>query len=355
MTPEKRRRLWLVVKSLFAVAIVAGVARHFARILGDSQFDLSRLSVRFHLLVPAGLLYLLAHCCWATFWLRLLHGQGIRVSWFAGLRAYFVSQFGKYVPGKAWVIVMRVRMLRHDAHAHAIPVAITATYETLCSMAAGALLGVLMLPYLGVLPVELSGQTSALVAMAALPVGLGVLNKFAARVVAKRRGPDARPLPAPSVFLLAQGLLHGACGHCLLGLSLGLTIAAFVPDAAPVAETYAADLGASAVSYVAGFVVLFAPGGLGAREGVMQLALTPRFAEALGAKEAAALAVIIALMLRLVWTVAEILLALTLYFFHPPAAPIPHHTHHPELLDPAQGPSSTARLEPSPEALRHAP
>ncbi len=87
--------------------------------------------------------------------------KGVQVSWYAGLRAYFVSQLGKYVPGKAWVILMRVGMLRHDAHAHPIPVAVTATYETLCSMAAGALLGVLLLPQLGVLPVEVSGKTTA--------------------------------------------------------------------------------------------------------------------------------------------------------------------------------------------------
>jgi hypothetical protein len=221
---------------------------------------------------------------------------------------------------------MRIRMLRHDAHAHPIPVAVTATYETLCSMAAGALLGVLLLPQVGVLPVEVSSKTTVLIAMAALPVALGVLNKFAARVVAKRRGPDARPLPAPRVRLLAQGLLHGACGHCLLGLSLGLTIAALVPGAAPLAETYPADLGANAVSYVAGFVVVVTPGGLGAREFVLKLALTPRFAGEVGSEQAAALAVVVALMLRLVWTVAEVALALVLYFIHPTVTP--HHGHH---------------------------
>jgi hypothetical protein len=267
---------------------------------------------------------------------RLLHGQGIRVSWFAGLRAYYVSQLGKYVPGKAWVILMRVGMLRHDAHAHPIPVAITATYETLCSMAAGALIGVLLLPQLGVLPVEVSSQTTALMAMAALPVGLGVLNKLAARVVAKRRGPDAPPLPAPSVFLLAQGLVHGACGHCLLGLSLGLTVASVVPDAPGAFETYPIDLGANAIAYVAGFLVVVTPGGLGARELVLSAALAPRFASALGPGDAVALAIVVALLLRLTWTVAEVVLASVLYFFPPPAAPIPHHTHHPELLEPGE-------------------
>ncbi|HSQ58651.1 MAG TPA: lysylphosphatidylglycerol synthase domain-containing protein, partial [Gemmata sp.] len=242
MSHELRKTIWKVVKTALAVAILIGVSKYFADILGDSQFDIRRLSPRLELLVPAGLLYLFAHCFWASFWVRLLHGQGVHVSWYAGMRAYFVSQFGKYVPGKAWVILMRVGMLRHDAHAHPLPVAVTGVYETLSSMAAGALLAVGMLPYLGVLPVELSQQTIVLFCVGALPVTLGVLNHLAARWIAKRRGPDARSLPAPSMLLLAQGLLHGACGHCLLGISLGLTILAVVPDAASIAETYPADL-----------------------------------------------------------------------------------------------------------------
>ena len=32
-----------------------------------------------------------------------------------GLRGYFVSQFGKYVPGKVWVIFIRVAMLGRTA------------------------------------------------------------------------------------------------------------------------------------------------------------------------------------------------------------------------------------------------
>jgi len=237
-----------------------------------------------------------------------------------------------------------VSMLRHDAHAHPIPVAVTAVYETLCSMAAGALIAVLLLPQLGVLPVEVSSRTSALVAVAALPVALGVLNKLAARIVAKKRGPQARSLPAPSVFLLAQGLIHGAAGHCLLGLSLGLTVMAVLPDAPGPAETYPADLGANALAYVAGFIVVVAPGGLGARELVLATALTPRFVGVATGQDPAALAIVVALLLRFVSTVAEVLVAVPLYFFPPPAAPIPHHTHHPELLDPPAAP------EPPPHA-----
>jgi hypothetical protein len=333
MSQGKRRHIWFALKTLLAIAIIVGVARYFARVLDDPALGRVQFTVRFELLVPAGLLYLMAHCCWGSFWVRLLHGQHIQVTWYTGLRCYFVSQFGKYVPGKAWTILMRVGMLRHEAHAHPIPVAVTATYETLSSMAAGSLLAVLLLPYLGVLPVELSGRTTALIAIAALPVGLGVLNKVAARIAKTRRGPDARPLPAPKLRLLVQGLLHGACGWCLLGLSLALVIRAVVPDMPPLADTYPADLGAVTVSYVAGFVILVAPGGLGVREWVLQVTLAPRFVEPLGSPAAAAMAVIIALILRLTWTVAEVALALTLYFIHPrpvqPAHPAPGHATDP--------------------------
>jgi len=331
MSPEKRKRMWVAVKTILALAIVAYVARYFVNILGRVELGAISFAVRYELLAPAGLLYLLAHCCWATFWVRLLHGQGIHVSWYLGMRTYFVSQFGKYIPGKAWVVLMRVDMLRHHG-GHPLPVAVTATYETLSSMAAGALLGVLMLPYLGVLPGVVSLPVVAFVAVAGVPVGLGFLNKLAARVAAKRRGPNARPLPAPSVFLLLQGLLHGACGHCLLGLSLGLTVLAVVPDATFTLESYPADLGAVSLSYVAGFVAIVVPGGFGAREGMLQVLITTRFVEGFGTEPAAALAVVVALVLRLVWTVAEVLLGLTLYFI--PPTPPEHHTKHTESAQP---------------------
>jgi glycosyltransferase 2 family protein len=83
------------------------------------------------------------------------------------------------------------------------------------------------------------------------------------------------------------------------------------------AQNYAADLGAVALSYVAGFVVLIAPGGLGVRELILQETLAPQFVPMLGTQTAAGLAVIIALLLRLCWTVAEIVVALALYFIHP--------------------------------------
>ncbi len=154
--------------------------------------------------------------------------------------------------------------------------------------------------------------------MAALPLGLGVLNRFAARIARKKRGPDARPLPAPSVWLLAQGLLHGAAGYCLLALSLGCAIRGLAPgvvDWGP--EAFTTDLAAVALCYVAGFVVVVAPGGLGAREFVLKWALAPQFVAALGEKQAGEVAILIALALRLTWTAAEVVAGVVLYAMKP--------------------------------------
>src|SRR5439155_25730762 len=102
----------------------------------------------------------------------------------------------------------------------------------------------LLLPWIGVMPRELSENIEFVFAIAAAPVILGVLNKLAARRIARMRGPDAPPLPSPPLGLLLQGLLHGAFGWCLLGISLALAIQAVAPEPPAVSfDAFLADLG----------------------------------------------------------------------------------------------------------------
>ena len=324
MAPATRRRLWLLVKTCLAAAIVVGVGRQFARTLSAPELHPYPFALRVEYLLPATVLYFLAHACWAGFWVRLLRSQGVRVGFWTGWRAYVVSQLGKYVPGKALVIVLRVVLLQGAPGARPLAVGVTATYETLTSMAAGALIGVALLPSLGVLPDEVSGKAFLLLAVGGLPVVLGLVNKLAARRAARLRVPDAPPLPSPPLGLLAQGLLHGAAGWCLLALSLALTIRAVAPDPPEWAwDDFRADLAAVAISYVVGFVILVAPGGLGAREGILQLLLAPRFAAGMEPKLASALAVVVSVVLRVAWSGPEVLIAAWLYYRRPKPSPPP--------------------------------
>ena len=312
------RRGW---KPALALLILVLVARHFLRILSQPELDPYPFRLRVPFLIPAAMLYLGAHTCWAWFWVRLLRSQGVQVRFADGLRAYFVSQFGKYIPGKAWVILIRVVMLRSATGGTPLVVGITATYETLTSMGAGALVGMLLLPWVGVVPKELSDNFALVIAVAAMPLVLGALNKLAARRIAKLRGPDAPPLPSPPLTLLVQGLLHGVAGWCLLGLGLGFAIQAVAVDPPEASlDAYLADTGAMSLAYVAGFFVLVAPGGLGIREVILQYALSPRFTPALGEALANAQAVVVSLVLRLCWTLAE-LAFMGLFFLRRKPAP----------------------------------
>jgi hypothetical protein len=189
-------------------------------------------------------------------------------------------------------------------------------------MAAGALVAAALLPQLGVLPEAISPNVGFVVALALLPLALAVLNKLAARRVARLRGPGGVPFPSPPLGLLAQGMVHGVVGWVLLGLCVSLGVAAVAPGDPGwhPAEPFAADVGAMALAYVSGFFVLVAPGGLGVRELLLEATLGPRFSADLGAEVAAGLAVVIALVLRFAWTLAEVVVAVGLYFLCPPPA-----------------------------------
>jgi hypothetical protein len=303
--PTWIKRFW---KPVLALLIIVLVARHFIRILSRPELAPYPFALRLEYLIPCGSLYLLAHSCWAWFWVRLMRSQGMQVYYLDGLRAYFVSQLGKYVPGKFAAIAIRMAMLHKQTGGKPLRIGVTATYETLTTMSAGSILGLLLLPRLGVMPRELSENIEIVFAIAALPAVLGVLHKLAARRIAKMRGPDAPPLPSPPLFLLFQGLLQGAFSWCLLGVSLGLAIQAVAPEPPSVSLDHClADLGAVTLSYVAGFFVLVAPGGLGVREAILQYALTPRFEPVLGESLAMAQAAVVALVLRLTWTIFELL------------------------------------------------
>lgn len=300
------RRVWAVAKYALAAAVVAGVALYFYRILTNPAFKNTGFVLRAGHLVPAGLLYLATHTLWGTFWWQLLRSQHAHVSWAVGMRAYFLSQLGKYVPGKVWVIVLRMSLLGGVVPRRVV--AITGVYETLTSMAAGGVIGAALFPYLaggqGVIP----GGAVALGSIALVPLLALGLNRFAARLVAKRKEPGAPPLPVPPVWLLAVGLVQASVGWCFLALSLGLVLRGIAPNPPAWGGTeFIQELAATAVMYVAGFVVLFAPGGVGARELVLQQALTPVL-KPLAGDGAIGLAAIVALLLRFVWTVAELVM-----------------------------------------------
>lgn len=304
------RRIWQIFKTILALVIVIAVSRNFYRLLSaDALENLSR-QPDWVWCTLAGLLYLAAHTLWGTFWVQLLWQQGAQLRWTEGIRIYFISQFGKYVPGKAWVIFLRIVLLRGHQYSPTM-IGLTATYETLTNMAAGAALAVVLLPWAGVVGDISLGRTLVLGALGLLPLGLVVLHRVTLRLAKKAM--DSQHYRGPSFQLILRGFAQAVFGWALLALSLTCLCEAWPATSLPWSrDVYLSQMVAVCLSYVIGFVVLITPGGLGAREAILQQILEHQW---ILLESPASTAAFMAVMLRLTWTVAEVLLAGSLWLY----------------------------------------
>ncbi|HKB39299.1 MAG TPA: hypothetical protein VKD72_22870, partial [Gemmataceae bacterium] len=232
------KRWWPVVKLLVAAVVLAAVGWSFARDL--SSPTLWQRSFQPGWLVVSGVLYLLGLGFWALYWQRLLVRLGQRPRPSALVRAYYVSHLGKYVPGKAWTLLLRAGLIRGPNVSGGLA-GMTAFYEVLTTMASGALLAVGLLAVFGreaSAGLDWSGlwavltfqppETFALgrwtaVALAGLllivvgvPLLPPVFNRVADKVSLPFRGKDAPPLPTLHTTALLEGLAITSVGWLFL-------------------------------------------------------------------------------------------------------------------------------------------
>lgn len=282
--------------------------------------ELQRFEWNVGWLVLAGLVYLIGWAPSVWFWKQLLRRFGGEVGLPDLLRSYYCGHLGKYVPGKASVLVIRSALLKSSGIGPAAS-AVTAALETLLMMAAGAAVAAALSPVL------LGGTALStgdhwwhrLIAVPFLPallvVGIGglllpvfsrSLTALAVRMAPSTMSDPGRPVRVEPK-LVAVGLVVLALGWGLHGLSLGLTLKAL--SGRPIQfEHWPLWTGAVSAATVGGFVALFAPGGIGVREGLLieLLRLQPDAPE----REI----VVAAVLLRLVWLVAELSAAAVLYY-----------------------------------------
>jgi glycosyltransferase 2 family protein len=319
--PRWKRWLKSAVKAAVAILVLWAVGRHVQRTWSDiSQHEVA-LRVQPGWLVASGLLYLAGLSCSGRFYGNVLQVSSTPIGMAVAVRAYLISHLGKYVPGKAMVVLMRAG-LSVPYGARPATAAIATFYETLVMMAAGGLVAGLGFALAGQSPpVEITLPGRGTLALPTyhlaglLGFGLGLAFLVVVLPAAFRRlsllfsmpfprvGPEA--LPGFTGGLLVRGLLWSTAAWILLGCSQLAVAQAFMPPGeGPYPSLLPVVTASVALATVAGFVVAVLPGGLGVREGVLMVALGP----SLGQDEA----VVAALALRLVWVAAEILAAVVL-------------------------------------------
>jgi hypothetical protein len=241
-------------------------------------------------LVLIWLMYALLILAWRT----MLSGWGQQLDGWSAARIWILSSLGKYIPGKVWAVA-GMALLSQRAGVAAWAATGSAVVMQVLAIGTGAAVAGLA----GARILESAHQGAGtglllLVAGAIISVGLLLwppflrrLLRLAAPQAVAERQPAARGIvvgiATNIVAWLGYGLALWLLGRGLLptsGLSLRLAITVFT------------------ASYLAGFLALFAPGGIGVREGLFILMLQ----EPLGVGAATSLA----LASRLLLTVAEL-------------------------------------------------
>jgi glycosyltransferase 2 family protein len=233
-------------------------------------------------------------CCVAGAFRALLSGLGAHLRYRAAAQILFVGQLGKYVPGAVWVVVAQTELAKEqgatrEAGATAslvlmvenVVVAVVVAVGTLAAAGTSTLAGRAYL-----LVAVVTG--AILIQPAVIERGLAMAGRLAGRT------PSIPRLKWRS--LAVAGLLLGASW-----MAYGASFYAIAADlATPGRKLALVSVGAFALAWVVGFLIVFAPAGAGARELIVVVAMRSLMPQ--GAPLVAALTS------RLVLTVVDVIL-----------------------------------------------
>ena len=319
--PENKswlRQYWPYVKCVFFVIVLGFVVRRAIQLWMAAPAE--SIHINGIWLIPAGLAYFVGWLPSVWFWREMLLTMRQPLGWWDAIRAHYIGQLGKYVPGKAMVLVIRGSLAK-EGGANSVLAAVTAVYETLVFMAAGAILSLALAPiafgdpFWSKIPVQLSwvrnhpmlfGLFVFSANLATTPISSWLFTRIARKSLPKAES-ALDVLPAISAALISKGVISTSLGWACHALSLGFVMQSVSTHAFDITQ-FPIWLVACTLSTVGGFVVLIAPGGLGIREGLLIEVLKDQ--PFVGPTAA----VVVAGLLRAVWFATELIASGYLYF-----------------------------------------
>lgn len=277
MSPQLKKRLITAGKVLIVLMLVFWIAREIHKSWGD----LVGYPWHFHFgwLALAGLAYALAYLPACAFWHLVMRGLGQSPRWVDTLRAYYIGHLGKYVPGKAVVVILRAGLVS-GAKVRPSIAAAAVFFETLTMMAVGAFLSAIIVivcfhGHRQQIPLTLTAV--AMMCVAAMPLSPPVFRFLAKKLGVGRGDPEIdEKLRGINLGLLAVGWGLMSLTWIVLGICLWASIHGVGFDPGPLLDNLPRLTGAVAMAMVLGFLAMI-PAGFGVREGVLVMLLTSYF------------------------------------------------------------------------------
>jgi uncharacterized membrane protein YbhN (UPF0104 family) len=192
-------------------------------------------------------------------WVLISRELGARSRLKAMIAAWFASQLGRYAPGKIWLFAGRIGYLKSEGLSLARSTAASA-WELLCSFAAAGLVACPAMLLAGGLPVP-EGARAAIVVAAGSILLLPLLHPVQRLAFRLRGSGDYIAVRFP--VTAKAGAIY-ALIWVLRGLSLWLWLVGLgIPS-----NGLQACMAAAPLAWLAGYIVIVVPGGIGIREAV---------------------------------------------------------------------------------------
>jgi uncharacterized membrane protein YbhN (UPF0104 family) len=247
-------------------------------------------------LIIAFSLMLFATAFYAYLWKLILNRLGTPLSYRKSYRVFFLSQLGRYLPGKVWGILGLVYLSQKEGVSKVISGA-SVTLQLLLQVVSGIMIFAVTLPFWR----RVDSVTDLHVLAFFLPVGLVLLHPALVNrglnLALRLTGQTEIDLSWKYSYLLGQLGLWGVFWF-VNGVASYFLIRSIYSSSLPQVPVLA---GIFAIAWVAGFVSLLTPAGLGVMEGTLALLLSFYFP--------VHVATIIALWTRLARTLSDLVCA----------------------------------------------
>ena len=267
-----RKRVWVIVQILFVLAVLWFAGRALAGQWAGVRTLLANAHPNYGLLLLSYAPVLLAYAVLVQVWRGMLGawGEAGRLSIWQATRIWFVSNMGRYVPGKVWQIATMGIMAQRRG-VSPVAAAGSSLVVNLANVASGFVV-VLATGAAVFRSFANSGKATGILAAVILTAGLLLLPTaltWAAPLVSRvtRQRVVLPHLPATAVWLAAIGT---AVAWMLYGIAFRLFSIAVVHQPAGATSLYIASY---AGSYLVGYLALFAPGGVVVREAMLVTSL----------------------------------------------------------------------------------
>lgn len=290
---SKKKRWMKILKYGFLVLVVIFLARYFYK--NSESYRNLDVSINWAVFAGAVGFYFLYKITLASLWHYMTKLNQCGIGYFRAITAYLYSILGKYIPGKVFMLLARIPAYE-EAGAPIRKVTICFFLENICTLLGAAFLFLVSLLFFpNDILADYTWATVGLVVVFFICINPKIINFFL-KIMEKLIHKKDMQIPMTYKQMLKVVLLF--IGNWLI-VGIGFYMLAYSIYPIPLSEMlYTA--GIFGLSCIIGILAIFAPSGLGVREGILVLGL--------GLIMPSEYAVIISIISRLWMTVSELAL-----------------------------------------------